>query len=60
MEYAKGDMVLVMDADLASTGLIPEMVSAWLEGYDLVERIKHSRGKENFIQSMYKFLLYNL
>ncbi|CUH93206.1 glycosyltransferase family 2 protein [Herbinix luporum] len=50
LEYAKGDMVLVMDADLQHPpGLIPEMVSAWLEGYDLVEGIKHSRGKEKFL-----------
>ncbi len=51
LEYAAGDMVLVMDADLQHPPeLIPDMVKAWLEeGYDLVEGVKHSRGKENFI-----------
>lgn len=51
LEYAAGDMVLVMDADLQHPPeIIPDMVKAWLEeGYDVVEGIKRSRGKENFI-----------
>ena len=51
LEYADGDMVLVMDADLQHPPtLIPEMVKAWLdEGYDVVEGIKSSRGKENLL-----------
>lgn len=53
LEYAKGDMVLVMDADLQHPpGLIPQMVDAWLEGYDVIEGIKHSRGKENIIYKL--------
>ncbi len=49
MEYADGDMVVVMDADLQHPPeIIPEMVKAWREeGYDVVEGIKNSRGKEN-------------
>jgi dolichol-phosphate mannosyltransferase len=51
LEYARGDMVLVMDADLQHPPeLIPQMVQAWREeGVDVVEGIKNSRGKENFI-----------
>lgn len=51
LEYAKGDMVLVMDADLQHPpSLIPQMVQAWRdEGVDVVEGIKNSRGKENFV-----------
>jgi len=53
LEYAGGDMVLVMDADLQHPpGLIPQMVDAWLEGYDVIEGIKHSRGKENIIYKL--------
>ncbi|NLL01037.1 MAG: glycosyltransferase family 2 protein [Clostridiales bacterium] len=50
LDYTKGDMILVMDSDLQHPPeIIPQMVSAWLnEGYDVVEGIKHSRGKENF------------
>jgi dolichol-phosphate mannosyltransferase len=49
LEYAQGDMVVVMDADLQHPPeLIPEMVKAWREeGFDVVEGIKSSRGKEN-------------
>lgn len=49
LEYAGGDMVLVMDSDLQHPpGLIPQMVQAWRdEGYDIVEGVKNSRGKEN-------------
>lgn len=50
IEYAEGDMVLVMDADLQHPPeLIPQMVDAWLEGYDVVEGVKSSRGRENFL-----------
>ncbi|CRZ33762.1 glycosyltransferase involved in cell wall biosynthesis [Herbinix hemicellulosilytica] len=53
LEYAGGDMVLVMDADLQHPPeLIPKMVDAWAEGYDVVEGIKHSRGKENFVYKL--------
>lgn len=50
LEYAQGDMVLVMDADLQHPPqLIPEMVRIWREeGVDIVEGVKNSRGKENF------------
>lgn len=51
LEYATGEMVLVMDCDLQHPpALIPQMVKAWREeGYDVVEGIKASRGKENFL-----------
>lgn len=49
LDYASGAMVLVMDSDLQHPPtLIPEMVKAWREeGFDVVEGIKSSRGKEN-------------
>ena len=61
LKYANGDMVLVMDGDLQHPPeLIPKMVDAWLnEGYDVVEGIKHSRGKENRIyRACAKFFYY--
>lgn len=62
LEYAKGDMVLVMDADLQHPPeIIPEMVNAWLtEGYDVVDGIKRSRGKENIIYRVCAKLFYYL
>jgi len=61
LDYADGDMVVVMDADLQHPPeLIPEMVKAWRdEGYDVVEGIKKSRGKENpFYRLCAKFFYY--
>ncbi len=63
LEYADGDMVLVMDADLQHPpALIPEMVKAWREeGVDVVEGIKNSRGKENPVYKLCaKFFYYIL
>jgi dolichol-phosphate mannosyltransferase len=60
IEYADGDMVLVMDSDLQHPPtLIPEMVQAWREeGVDVVEGIKSSRGKENPIYKTFAKLFY--
>jgi len=61
LECADGDMVLVMDADLQHPPeIIPEMVKAWRdEGFDVVEGIKSSRGKENrFYKTCAKLFYY--
>ena len=62
LEHAEGDMILVMDADLQHPpALIPEMVKAWQEGYDVVEGVKNSRGKESpFYKLCAKFFYYIL
>lgn len=63
LEYANGDMIMVMDADLQHPPeLIPEMVRVWREeGYDVVEGVKNTRGKETRIyhfcaQAFYKLI----
>jgi dolichol-phosphate mannosyltransferase len=61
LEYATGDMVLTMDADLQHPpALIPQMVQAWCEeGFDVIEGVKKSRGKENFLyRTCAKFFYY--
>ena len=63
LEQADGDLILVMDADLQHPPeLIPEMVRAWWEeGYDVIEGVKNSRGKENPIYKLCaKFFYYIL
>jgi dolichol-phosphate mannosyltransferase len=54
LEFAQGDMILVMDSDLQHPpSLIPEMVKAWIEeGYDVVEGIKSARGRENVLYKL--------
>ena len=45
---AKGDCVVVIDCDLQHPPeKIPEMYRLWQEGYEIVEGIKSTRGKEN-------------
>jgi dolichol-phosphate mannosyltransferase len=61
LEYAGGDMVIVMDSDLQHPpDVIPKMVQAWREeGFDVIEGIKSSRGKENPIYKLCaKFFYY--
>ena len=63
LDHATGAAVIVMDADLQDPPeLIPEMVKYWKEGYDVVEGVKSSRGKEGKVykfcaKSYYKILL---
>lgn len=48
IEHARGNAVIVMDADLQHPPeLIPEFVRLWKEGADVVEGVKESRGREN-------------
>ena len=60
LEHAEGDAVLVMDADLQHPpACIPEMVRLWRqEGYDVVEGVKRSRGKESFFAKGFALLFY--
>ena len=47
LDQARGDAVIVMDGDLQHPPrYIPEMIALWQEGYQLVEGVKCSRGKE--------------
>lgn len=61
-DYAKGDAVVIMDADLQHPPtVIPEMIRKWEEGYDDVYAQRKSRGKESWLRkrltrSYYKLL----
>ena len=53
MELAAGDACIVMDCDLQHPPqAIPEMYRLWKEGYEVVEGIKTSRGKESIFHRM--------
>ena len=50
-DYAKGDAVIIMDADLQdSPSLIPEMLKYWEEGFDDVYAKRRSRGQESWLR----------
>ena len=61
LEYAIGDAVVVMDCDLQHPAeLIPKMYNLWLEGYEVVEGIKSSRGKEGKFHRFCAGLFYDI
>lgn len=48
LEAASGACCLIMDCDLQHPpAVIPDMYRLWEEGYEVVEGVKSSRGKEN-------------
>jgi len=48
LDLAEGVSCLIMDADLQHPpDVLPRMVALWREGYDVVEGVKISRGKES-------------
>jgi dolichol-phosphate mannosyltransferase len=62
LETVSGDACIVMDADLQHPPeLIPEMVKLWKEeGYDVVEGVKASRGKERIINRFGAHFFYKI
>lgn len=50
LDFAEGDAVLLLDADLQHPAhLIPDMIAAWKEGADVVNGVKISRGREGLL-----------
>ncbi|MBN3554015.1 glycosyltransferase family 2 protein [Fictibacillus nanhaiensis] len=62
LDYAQGDAVIILDADLQDPPeLIPEMITYWEDGYDDVFAKRRSRSGETWIkkstaQAFYKLL----
>ena len=51
LDYATGDAVIFMDADLQDPPeLIPELIKYWEEGYDDVYARRKSRAGETFLK----------
>ena len=60
-DYAKGDCVIILDADLQDPPtLIPEMLKYWEEGYDDVYAKRRNRGKESWLRKRLSLAYYNL
>ena len=61
LETAVGDAVIVMDCDLQHPAeLIPKMYELWQSGYEVVEGIKSSRGKESLMHKMCAGIFYGV
>lgn len=53
LKYATGNAVIMMDADLQHPPkLIPKMIEAWTQGYDIVNTCRKQSKKENLIKKI--------
>ena len=61
LEEAKGECVVVIDADLQHPPTkIVEMYHLWEQGYEIVEGVKNSRGKESGVHTLAVKCFYQL
>ena len=61
LEMATGDAVVVMDCDLQHPPcVLPQMWKKWQAGYEVVEGIKSSRGKESLAYKLSAGLFYKI
>ncbi len=61
LDYAKGDAVIFMDADLQDPPeLIPELVKYWEEGYDDVYAKRKSRKGETWLKKFTSKMYYKI
>ena len=61
LDYATGDAVIFMDADLQDPPeLIPEMIKFWEEGYDDVYAQRKSRAGETFLKKFTSKMYYRV
>ena len=61
LSVATGDCVAVMDCDLQHPPtLLPEMFKRWQDGFEVVEGIKSSRGKEGFFHRICAGFFYSI
>lgn len=61
LEQASGDAVILMDGDLQHPPQhIPEMIGLWKQGFDIVEGVKSTRGKEGLASKVNAQVFYGL
>lgn len=61
LDVAVGDVVVLMDGDLQHPPQhIPEMIRLWQAGFDVVEGVKVTRGKESLASRLNAHVFYGL
>lgn len=61
LDYARGDAVVVMDADLQDPpAIIPELIQKWEAGYEVVHAVRTSRDSDSFFKKSSAGLYYKV
>jgi glycosyltransferase involved in cell wall biosynthesis len=61
LDHARGEAVVILDADLQDPPeLIPELVAAWREGFDVVYAQRRARAGESWMKRLTAFGFYRL
>lgn len=61
LDYAVGDAVIPIDVDLQDPPeIIPELVSRWREGFDMVLPVRVDRSSDSFVKRTSAGIFYNL
>jgi len=61
IDHASGDCVISMDADLQHPPhLIPQLIEAWEQGYDVVYTVRNDSGDESFFKKMTSRMFYSI
>lgn len=61
MDYARGEAVVIMDADLQDPPeVVAEMLEKWREGYDVVYGVRERREQESVFKKGTAYLFYRL
>jgi dolichol-phosphate mannosyltransferase len=61
LDYSKGQAVVIMDADLQDPPeVIPDLISRWKEGYEVVYAVRTEREGETWLKKFTASLFYRL
>lgn len=61
VQYASGDAVVIMDADLQDPPeMILEFIRAWQDGYDVVYGVRRSRAGDGWFKKASAYLFYRI
>lgn len=61
MDYARGDAVVIIDADLQDPPeAIPELLARWREGYEVVYAVRKSRAGETWLKKFLAAAFYRI